>query len=343
MVDQTGFTVNYLYDDAGRLSELTDGNGNPIVTYTYDADGRLSKKVNGNGTYTTYTNDADGNILDLVNYATDGTVNSQFLYTYNSVGLEATEATLDGTWAYTYNADGELTLAVFASTNPSIPSQDLAYNYDAAGNRTSTVVNGVTTVYVTNDMDRYTSVGGTPYVYDANGNLLSDGTNTYAYNSLNELISVTGPNGTTMYTYNAMGQRVSSTTNGVTTQYLNDPTGIGNVVGEYTGSKSLIADYTYGLGLTSQVTANGSFYYDFDALGSTAGLSNNAGNPINAYSYLPFGGVLSVSGSAPNPFQYVGQFGVVQGPAGLDLCGREPMHRRSASLRASTRWALSVA
>jgi RHS repeat-associated protein len=312
MVDQTGFTVSYIYDQVGRLSELTDGNGNPLVTYTYDADGRLSEKLNGNGTYTTYTYDADENVLSLINYAPNGTTNSEFLYTYNSVGLETSEATLDGTWTYNYDTDGELTQAVFASTDPSIPSQNLVYTYDAVGNRTSTVLNGVTTVYVTNDMNQYTSVGATPYVYDANGNLLSDGTNTYTYNLLNELTSVTGSDGTTTYTYNALGQQVASTTNGVTTEYLNDPTGIGNLVGASTGGGTVIAHYTYGLGLTSQVTANGSYYYDFDAVGSTAGVSNDVGGYVDAYSYQPYGGSEAIASSVANPFQYVGEFGVLE-------------------------------
>ena len=89
--------MNYVYDAVGRLSELTDGSGNPIVTYTYDADGRLSQKTNGNGTYTTYQYDADGNVLHLINYAPGGTINSRFDYTYNALGLETTETTLDGT------------------------------------------------------------------------------------------------------------------------------------------------------------------------------------------------------------------------------------------------------
>ena len=142
-----------------------------IVTYTYDADGRLSQKTNGNGTYTTYAYDADGNVLHLINYAPGGAINSRFDYTYNALGLETSEATLDGTWTYTYDADGQLIQAVFASTNPSVPSQDLAYSYDAMGNRITTVINGVTTAYTTNDMNEYTSVGGVNDTYDADGNL----------------------------------------------------------------------------------------------------------------------------------------------------------------------------
>ena len=41
MVDQSGYTVNYVYTPAGELSKLTDANNNPIVTYHYDAAGRL--------------------------------------------------------------------------------------------------------------------------------------------------------------------------------------------------------------------------------------------------------------------------------------------------------------
>ena len=316
MVDQTGFTVNYGYDSDGRLSELTDGNGNLIVDYTYDSDGRLSEKTNGNGTYTTYAFDADGNVLHLINIAPDGSINSRFGYTYNSLGLETTEDTLDGDWTYSYDADGELTHAVFASTNPDIASQDLVYNYDAMGNRTSTVINGLTTVYTVNDVNEYTSVGGVAYTYDADGNLLSDGTNNYAYNSLNQLIGVTGPSGTTSYTYNALGEQVASNTIGQTTQYLIDPSGLDGVVGQYTSSGSLVADYTYGLGLTSQLTPGGTYYFDFDALGSTAGLSDSAGRYADSYQYLPFGGTLLSSEAIANTFQFVGRFGVMRTPNG---------------------------
>src|SRR5581483_3365358 len=105
------------------------------------------------GTYTTYTYDAAGEVLGLINHAPDNSINSSFLYTYNNLGLETSETTLDGTWTYTYDAIGELTHAVFASTNPEVPNEDETYNYDAVGNRTSTVINGVTTVYTTNNMN----------------------------------------------------------------------------------------------------------------------------------------------------------------------------------------------
>ena len=84
-----------------------------------------------------------------------------------------------------------MTHAVFASTNPAVANQDEAYFYDAAGNRTQTIINGVTTVYTTNNMNEYTQVGGTTYTYDADGNMISatdaSGTTTYTFNAQNQL------------------------------------------------------------------------------------------------------------------------------------------------------------
>ena len=249
--------------------------------------------------------------MHLINYAPGGAINSRFDYTYNALGLETSEDTLDGDWTYTYDAEGELIHAVFASTNPSVPSQNLAYTYDAMGNRVTTFVNSVTTAYTTNDMNEYTSVGGVAHTYDVDGNLLTDGTNSYSYNSLNQLISIAGPSGTTTYTYNALGQHVASTTNGETTQYLIDPSGLGNVVGVYSGS-GLVADYIYGLGLTSQSTTNGTFFYDFDASGSTSEVTGSTGTVGASYFYRPSGQEIFSEGTSNNPFQFVGQFGVMQ-------------------------------
>ena len=76
----------------------------------------------------------------MVNAQADGTVNSRFDYTYDNLGRRTEVDTLDGTWNYTYDLTGQLTGAVFASTNSDIESQDLTYIYDtyiydAAGNR----------------------------------------------------------------------------------------------------------------------------------------------------------------------------------------------------------------
>jgi YD repeat-containing protein len=280
------------------------------VTYTYDAAGRLSRKDNGNGTYATYEYDPNGNVLHLVNYAPGGAVNSRFDYTYNVLGQRVTMATLDGTWTYAYDGAGRLTHAVFDSAKESIPDQDLAYGYDAMGNRTGTLLNGVAAAYTPNNLNEYTSVGGVARTYDADGNLLSDGADAYTYDVLGRLTSVTAPGGTTTYTYDALGNRASSTTGSQVTRYLNDPTGLADVVGEFDGSGATVAHNTYGLGLTGRVAGGSSYTFDFDAGGSTAGVTDPLGAQVDTYRYSPFGAAVAATGTVPNPFTYGGQYGL---------------------------------
>ena len=324
MVDQDGFTVNYAYDSLGRLASLTDGSGNLIVRYTYNIAGLLSRADQGNGTFTTYDYDVAGELIHLINFAPDGTVDSRFDYTYDALGNPVTEATLDGGWSYTYDAIGELIHAVFTSTDPAISNQDLIYAYDAAGNRTETIINGVTTVYVANSVNEYTSVGSTTFGYDANGNMVSatdaSGTTTFSYNLQNRLIGASGPDGTSAYQYDPLGNLEASTQSGQTTDYLVDPIGLGNVVASYSGSGSLIDQYIYGLALTSLVNAQGTaVYYSFSANGNTSDLTDAAGSVVSSYFYDPFGRSLAKSETIPNPFQFAGEVGVMNSVAGFDL------------------------
>jgi RHS repeat-associated protein len=323
VVDQDGFAVNYTYDAVGRLSDLTDDAGARIVHYTYDAAGRLTREDKGNGTFTTYDGyDAAGELLHLVNHAPDGSVLSRFDYTYDALGRRTSLTTLDGTWTYEYDAVGQLIHVVFTSVNPAVGNQDLRYEYDAVGNRTRTVLNGTATDYTTNSLNQYRQVGGTSYVYDLDGNFTSatdtSGTTTYTYDALDRLTGVTGAAGLWGYEYDALGDRTAATRNGQRTEYLIDPTGLGNVVGEFAGGAA-VAHYTFGLGLTSRVDTSGAAYYDFDALGSTAGLSNAAGAYADRYSYLPFGEAQTAAGAVANPFQFVGRYGVMQEGNGLDF------------------------
>jgi len=326
MVDQTGFTVNYAYDAAGRLAELTDGSGSLIVIYTYDSAGRLEQKDMGNGTRTVYSYDADGEVLSITNYAPDHvTVNSFDDYTYDGVGNVSTDTNQDGEWSYSYDADGQLIHAVFvpnASDPDGLTAQDLAYAYDPAGNRTSVTANGVTTAYTTNNMNEYTQVGSATYSYDLNGNLVSiDGggeTTNYTYNDLNQLISASTSSVTSTYHFDPLGSMVTQTTNGVTRRFLVDPTGLGNVVSEYDSVGNDIADYTYGLGLTSTSDATGmTRFYDFNVNGSVIGITSTSGSNVNSYAYLPFGETSTSTDIGTNSFTYAGLWGAMNANQGL--------------------------
>jgi RHS repeat-associated protein len=329
-VDQTGFTITYLYDALGRLSELADGSGIRIVQYSYDAAGSLIQKDMGNGTRSVYTYDGDGDLLSITNLAPDHvTVNSFDDYTCDAFGNVLTDTSQDGEWIYTYDADSELTHAVFTpnGTDPDgLSAQNIQYVYDAAGNRVSETTNGVTTTYVVNNVNEYTSstTSGltTNDQYDANGNLIArikpGGTTTYTYNPIGELTSQNGPGVAASYKYDAIGNRISQTVQGVTTNFEIDPAGLGDAVAAYSGSGTLLDHYTYGIALVSQVSASGAAsYYDLNNIGSVIGVTSASGTYINQYTYLPFGGTTTVKAAVSNPFTYVGGLGAQDDRTGL--------------------------
>jgi RHS repeat-associated protein len=316
MVDQDGFTKNYIYDSVGRLQQLTDANNANIITYSYDIAGRLVREDNGNGTYTTYGYDGAGQLLSIVNYRANNSVNSRFDYTYDALGRRTSMTTLEGTTTYSYDVTGQLTSVVLPD------NRTITYQYDAAGNRTAVVDSGVTAAYTTNNLNQYTSVGTATYTYDTDGNLIAKTqggqTSTYSYDTENRLIQVVTPEGTWRYEYDALGNRIASVKDGQRTEYLLDPTGLGDVVGEY--SNGAIARYVHGLGLVGRFDgSNAASFYDTDVIGSVIGLSGSSGAYLNRYSYLPFGEDLSKTETVANPFEYVGQWGVMDEGNGLDF------------------------
>ena len=175
------------------------------------------------------------------------------------------------------------------------------YTYDSVGNRLTqeNMVNGQSsTVNYNYDIaNRLADVDGVSYVYDANGNLLSDGQNTYVYDSANRLTSVSGQSSVSSYQYNGLGDRLSQDgvnytldLNAGLTQVLNDGT----------------TSYTYGLGRISQ-TSTTTEYFLGDALGSVRQLSNTAGEVTYAKSYDPYGVVTQTSGEGQSAWGYTGE------------------------------------
>jgi hypothetical protein len=84
------------------------------------------------------------------------------------------------------------------------------------------------------------------------------------------------------------GNRSATIYNGVRTDYLVDPFGLGNVVAEYDNTGKLVANYTHGIGLVSRSSGSNVNFYDFDANGSTVGVTGLNGIEVNSYNYTPF-------------------------------------------------------
>ena len=57
--------------------------------------------------------------------------------------------------------------------------------------------------------------------------------------------------------------------------------------------------------------ASGTCCYHFDATGNTVAMTNSSQNIANAYTNDPFGNILDQQETDPQPFKYVGQYGVM--------------------------------
>jgi RHS repeat-associated protein len=148
--------------------------------------------------------------------------------------------------------------------------------------------------------------------YDFNGNVTATGGKTFAYESENHLVSMSG--GAVQLVYDAFGNRVAKTVNGVTTRYLVEddvnPTGYPQVFDELTNGV-VTRTYTYGLQRISQEQAISNSwtisFYGYDGGGSVRQLTNAAGAVTDTYNYDGFGNQISSTGSTPNPYLYRGE------------------------------------
>lgn len=323
ILDQLGHLLTYHYDSAGRLQRITDETITEIVHYHYDGAGRIERKELGNGVYTDYRYDEAWQVLSLSNRKPDGTILSQFQYTYDSRGRRKTMTTtygpgdprLEGEWIYDYDDVGQLT----AWTGPD--GRHVEYRYDALGNRITETNDGVVINYATNNLNQYIRVGIAAYEYDLDGNMsrriTPSGTTTYTYNDENRLTALTSPTVNWDYTYDASASRVHGREGGMTRDLVFDPFGFENLVAEYNDG-ALAATYEHGFGLLSNTRGGSRKFYSFDGTGNTSEISNHLAFPDNTYVVSPFGDTAFSDGESSNPFVYVGESGVQRDPTGLD-------------------------
>ena len=275
--------VRYEYDKADRLIKVTDWLNNE-TRYEYTPAGDLFKTYYPNGTTVTYGYDNAHRLTSILDMKADGTVNSVYKYTLDSLGNRK-----------------EISLyQPLIAVPPTLSA--VSSNYD-------------------ND-NRLQVAGETDYEYDANGNLdtVTTGSDVrdHTWDYEDRLTRLTVGGNVYEYKYDGLGNRVSRKVNGVETKYVVDPTGLSKILAETDASGNITAYYVYGLGLISKITpADQVYYYHFDGIGSTVAITDSSGNIVNKYAYDEFGKVLSQEEAIPNPFKYVGQFGVMDEGNGL--------------------------
>jgi RHS repeat-associated protein len=65
------------------------------------------------------------------------------------------------------------------------------------------------------------------------------------------------------------------------------------------------------------VIPGGRYCYHFDGMGNTVAITDMSQNIVNSYAYEPFGLITNQSETIPQPFKFVGQYGVMADPSGL--------------------------
>jgi RHS repeat-associated protein len=257
----TDQTINFAYNNAGQLYNVSNAAGN--ITYTFDAQGNPVNTTYAVGTTTKYaitkTFDAYNRLNKVI--GANNTIEYDF---YPDGTLTQTK---DGKQQVTQRLyDGLKRLTTVIRTDQS----QIQYGYDLAGNLDQvTDPNSATTTFVYDDFHNKVAqlspdTGTTQYTYDLAGNLiqLTDAlgqVTRYAYDAGNRLLTVdrVGTAYDETYTYdnctNGVGQ-LCSVTNGSGETVANQYDGFGNVGNIKTGNTSGSTSVSYQYDAQSHVT-----------------------------------------------------------------------------------------
>ncbi len=213
--------------------------------------------------------------------------------------------TLPNNVSVTYGYDNDSHIAGITYQFGTTTLGNLTYSYDQLGRRTQvggsfarTGLPGAVTTASYDATNELTNWNGTAISYDANGNMLSDGSHTFIWNARNQVAALSGVN----LQYDAFGRR---TKNAAGTSFLFDGA---NATQELSGSTVTANVWTGGIDeLLQRTDSNGTVVPLADALGSTIALVDSTGSLKTTYSYDPFGNTTTAGTASANPSQYTGR------------------------------------
>ncbi|BCO31672.1 hypothetical protein TspCOW1_17750 [Thiohalobacter sp. COW1] len=315
MTDPQGSTTNR-YDGAGRLIASTDANGHS-VGYAYDAAGNLTGLTYPDGRTVSYGYDALSRLRTVTDWASRTTE-----YVYDPAGRLVLQLNANGSVVnYHYDTADRLTRLTHRRSDASVVWEQ-QFSLDGNGNRTQEVREaplhpvsleaGETPLSYNAERTRLQTAGGESFAYDAEGQLTDRSGTTLAFDPAHRLV---GLGADTQYAYDGAGNRLTATRDGETTQYIHDAAG--NLIAEADVGGTITRHYVHGQGLIALIEDGTAYTYHFDALGSTVALTDADEQIVNAYSYRPYGRVVDKTEAIPQPFTYVGQYGVMEEAAGL--------------------------
>ena len=298
--DHSGTAFGATYDDAGALKSVSYANGAFSVTYTYSAATGSLSRVSDNltGAWVAFTYDKDRRPVRMT----------------RSNGVK-TSLTWDAAGRPTRMSDGNII--------------DLRYSLDAAGQVVGTnfkaPLDPAKNLASSSQKLTYngaSQVSTAKYKYDGQGRMTASPGNAYAWDGASRLIKVDSVG----LSYNGLGDLIRRKAGKTATRYYtNRAVGLAPIVAEKDERTGRFVRYYVwtpeGCLLYMIDTTKGKkpFFYHFDRTGSTLALTDASGKVTDSYAYDPYGRLLAKKGTSPQPFTFVGQWGVRREAAGKTL------------------------
>ena len=258
------------------------------------------------------------NLIIAITNSVNGVAIETLEYAYDALGRPVSR----NADTFAYNARGEVVTATITGGSPSPATAE--YGYDGIGNSTN---------WIANCLNQYS-----PFTYDLDGNLLTNGVFSYAYGADNRLSSVSS-NGVLLVTnfYDAQGRRVRKivshggteaqrfdylydgwllvreTATGLSTDYvwgkdlsgtLQGAGGVGGLL--YLTVSNSSAGHRQPSTNDYQLTTNDSslFIPFYDANGNITHYCDAQGNIVASYTYDAFGNTIAKSGPMADNFNH---------------------------------------
>ncbi|MBI2841427.1 MAG: RHS repeat protein, partial [Acidobacteria bacterium] len=302
--DASPFEYTYLLDGARELLRYSN---NSTVNYTWDDLGRV----------VTLTNlDPIGGLISRYSYVYD-LDHSTAQFTKKGMRVAMTEDLSSGSTGqerYFFDNLYQLTRTIYPN------GEDHAWAYDRIGDRMSSsvtvpgesaVVNNYT--YLSNgrggNSQRLQSDGVNAYGWDSNGNMstktAADGTHYYTWNSRNMLTGITAPGLSALHSYDFAYGRTKKVIDSTTVEYQYSGWDLAKESGP-----SGAADYLFGRDVDEilNVQIQGSdYYYSADVVGSVRHVSDSVGQVRNRYVYGVWGEIREQTIGIPNAFLFSGR------------------------------------
>lgn len=308
MIYPDGSHISYNYSGRNQVSSIFLAGGVlPLAVYTYDVNGNLINKTLDNGTDASYTYDNANRLLDLLNQKAAQPFAS-FNYGYDKISRRIfTKRGNSKGDVYKYDSADQLVKVLYEASSPDgvpvNPARTVSYEWDAAGNRTTVLNNGIFANYTSNNLNQYTAIGGNDLAYTKNGNLSKFNGWTFTYDAQNRLIAAKKSDSTMRFAYDPLNRCVQRTlskgnlTLSNTFQYYDD----WNLIEERSPLDSQMARYVHGAAtdeILTKTSDKNAVYYHYDAPGNVVRLTDNHGELLERYVYDDVFGNSSVRNSS---------------------------------------------